>query len=92
MLSDFTKGAQLEKTLRRLKPGEFMRVSKNSLLDILVPANPLDRQTPEYLAEWFRSRLPFYATTHEDTITGDWEFERPRLPTAGQSARTFDDG
>lgn len=76
-LSAFTKGAQLERQIRTLKPGRRIRISREMLADIIVPANPLDRQTPEYLANWFHSRMPFYCTLYQNPIHGFFEIDRP---------------
>jgi hypothetical protein len=72
------EAAALERRLRHLKPGECFDV--RDWRDIEVPADPLDRQTPEFLAEWFRSRMPFYCTTREDILSGKWTFCRPINP------------
>ena len=86
-LARLTKGAQLEKSLRRLKPGECYDVRREDWLDIEVPTNPLDRQTPAFLVEWFRSRMPFYCETHEDILTGKWTFCRPTEERMRELAR-----
>ena len=92
-LARFTKGALLEKSLRRLKPGECYDVRREDWLYIEVPTNPLDRQTPAFLAEWFRIRMPFYCETREDILTGKWTFCRPteaRLRALARSNQTSD--
>jgi len=78
-LEDFRLGAELERELRTLKPGQCLDVSRQRFNDIIVPANPLDRQTPEYLAEWFKIRMPFYCETRLNIMSGTWTFERPKL-------------
>lgn len=80
-LSVFTKGAQLERELRKLERGQNFRLSAKMLLDVMVPANPLDHQTPAYLAKWFHERMPFYCTLHHDLAGDFWEIRRPmKLP------------
>lgn len=73
-LSRYTKGAQLERQLRRLKPGERFRIPARDLADIEVPADPLDKQTVLYLSDWFRDRMPFYCVTYHNIANGDIEF------------------
>lgn len=78
MVADFsvyTKAAELEGKLRQIPPGQRMRVAIRDLLDMMVPADPIDRQTPIYLADWFRKRMPFRCITYHDIMTGDFEFE-----------------
>lgn len=78
-LSRFTSGARLERLLRTIPPGKSLNVSVHDLADIEVPANPLDRQTPEYLVEWFRIRMPFYCTVTPDIplMPSKFTFHRP---------------
>lgn len=78
-LSIYTRGAQLERQLQTLRPGQCFRMSETQLSDIVVPANPLDRQTPEYLAKWFHVRMPFYCTLHHGTVGQYWEICRPTI-------------
>jgi hypothetical protein len=73
-LSIYAKGAQLERQLRQIKPGERFRIPAQELAEIQVPANPLDRQTVLYLSDWFRDRMPFYCVTYHNIATGDIEF------------------
>jgi len=47
------------------------------LLDIEVPANPLDRQTPEFIAKWMHESMPFYCILKQDFVGGWWEIYRP---------------
>lgn len=75
-LSAFTKAALLEKKLRMLKPGECARMYATELSDMIVPANPLDKQTPEYLANWFHSRMPFYCKLRYNVVGNYWEIDR----------------
>lgn len=42
-----------------------------------APADPLDRQTPEYLVEFFKVRLPFYTLVRYEPLRGFWDFYRP---------------
>lgn len=86
--SVYTRAAELEGKLRQLKPGQRMRVAVRDLLDMMVPANPLDRQTPAYLADWFRDRMPFRCVVYHDILTHDYEFsnENP-IPLAGLARR-----
>jgi len=79
MTADFSvyeKGAAFERELRRLLPGQRMRVPARFFQDIMVPANSLDRQTPRYLAEWFRVRMPFACEVRQDALTGDFDYDR----------------
>lgn len=77
-LSKFTDGARLLGQLRMLEHGEAFRLTAERLRDIEVPANPLDQQTPEYLVEWFKVRLPFY-TVVSSGLLGFWDIYRPTL-------------
>lgn len=79
-LSRFTAGSRLLGQLRMLKHGE---------------AFPLDRQTPAYLVEWFKVRLPFYTIVNSGML-GFWDIYRPtaeemeRLMTRdGDDAQAF---
>ena len=76
-LSTFTDGARLMHELRFLGSGQIYRVPMHRLLDIQVPANPLDRQTPEYLIEFFKVRLPFYCRVDVDILGRYVDFYRP---------------
>lgn len=71
------RGAAILNSLRRLEPGQVYRVTGQSLQDIIVPANPLDRQSAEYLVEWMRVRLPFFAVVRSEPISRFWDFYRP---------------
>ena len=76
-----THGAVLLRTLTSLPPGKAINVTRAMLMDIEVPANPLDRQTPEFLVGWFKSRLPFYCTVTPNLpsfMADTWTFYRPR--------------
>ena len=73
----FTRGAQLLRDLRKLKPGECYRMDVTRLMDIEVPANPLDVQNSEYIAKWMHVRMPFYCTLHQGIVGGWWEIRRP---------------
>lgn len=75
--ASFTRGSHLLRDLQLLKPGENYRMSAQMLSDIEVPANPLDHQTPEYLARWMHERCPFYCTLHHDVLEQWWEIRRP---------------
>lgn len=86
--ASFTKGARLLGRLRMLKPGECFRMDvRAELSDIEVPANPLDRQTPEFLARWMHARMPFYCTLHRDALGNWWEIRRPFTPAASESGQ-----
>lgn len=74
--SCYTKAAEFEGKLKTLKPGQRMRVAARDFLDMQVPANPLDKQTPKYLAEWFRVRMSFACDVREDIVTGNFDFVR----------------
>jgi hypothetical protein len=73
-LSRFTAGAHLLRELRTLKQGKAYRLTADRLRE--VPANLLDRQTPSYLVEWFKIRLPFY-TVVSSGLLGFWDIYRP---------------
>jgi hypothetical protein len=79
-MSIYTDGARLERELRQLKPGQNFRVPVMDLRRVVVPANPMDNQTPEYLARWFHARMPFYCTLHADPLGAFWEIRRPATP------------
>jgi hypothetical protein len=74
----FTMGARFERVLRSLKPGQSLRMNPIDWDGIVVPASPYDHQTADYLAEWFRSRMPFYCVVEKDTATGRHTFTRPQ--------------
>lgn len=76
-LSKYTLGARLLGQLRQIKPGEAYRLTMTTLGDVLVPADPLDRQTPEYLVEFFKVRLPFYTSVRYEPLRGFWDIYRP---------------
>lgn len=79
-LAKYTSGARMERLLRSLQPGEAVKITTHMLLDVEVPANPLDCQTPEYLVKWFRSRMPFYCTVTPNlpsSFADQWTFYRP---------------
>lgn len=76
-LSRFTAGARLLAQLRSLEPGECCRLTGSTLQDVVVPAHPFDRQTPEYLVEWFKVRLPFFAVVRNEPFRQFWDFYRP---------------
>lgn len=76
-LSIFSRGAWLLRQLQELKPGQAMRITANMLADVTVPANPLDRQTPEYLIEFFRIRLPFFVVVRAEPLREFWDYYRP---------------
>lgn len=80
-LSIYTRGARFERLLRTLQPGQAVDITAQELSDIVVPANPLDRQTPEYLVEWFKIRMPFYCEVSEGIgrIGRKWTFYRPKI-------------
>ena len=59
---------------------ECLDVSKLEMQDFWVPANPLDKQTPEYLAKWFADRLWFRCDYRQDIVTEKWTFCRPQHP------------
>ena len=77
-VSVFTEAACFLEQLQLLRPGECLDVRRGDMQHFFVPATPLDRQTPEHLAEWFRSRAPFRCTAREDVQTGEWTFCRPK--------------
>lgn len=79
-LSRYGNGALLMTQLNALAPGHSFRIPNAALMDCQVPADPLDRQDGPYLAEAFRSRLPFYCTAEQRTDNGDWVFHRPMPP------------
>jgi hypothetical protein len=72
----YTQGAHLLRELQQLKPGDSFRMKIPDLLEIEVPASPLDRQTPEFIAKWMHARMPFYCTLHQDLAGGWWEIRR----------------
>jgi len=73
----YTRGAALLRELQQLKPGECFRMEVTTLLDIEVPASPLDRQTPDFIAKWMQVRMPFRCTLHQGMVGGWWEIRRP---------------
>jgi hypothetical protein len=73
----YTRSARLLRELQRLVPGDTYRMQAPELLDIEVPANPLDRQTPEFIAKWMHKRMPFYCTLHGNVFGEWWEIRRP---------------
>lgn len=75
--ASFARGAQMLRNLQKLQPGHSFRMMARDLCDVEVPAHPLDRQTPEYLANWMRDRAPFYCTIHADIYGQWWEIRRP---------------
>lgn len=75
--NSYTRGAALLNNLKRLAPGYQMRLTVEQLNEIEVPANPLDRQTPEFKAKWLYDRLPFVATYHADPLGRYFEISRP---------------
>lgn len=77
-LGRFSKGAAILLALRDLRPGQAYRMADSRLADIEVPANHLDRQTPEFLARYFHARLPFYATLDRIEDKAAWEIYRPK--------------
>ena len=82
-LSIYTRGARLLRDMKQLRPGQNFRVSAQTLSDMVVPADPMGRQTPDYLARWFHARMPFYCTLYADPLGEFWEIRRPtREPTA----------
>ena len=81
-LSIFTRGARLLRDLKQLQRGQNYRMSAQMLSDVTVPADPLDNQTPEYLANWFHVRMPFYCELHHDLVGNFWEIRRPQQKAA----------
>ena len=79
LLTGFTRAANFERLLRTLRPGDALDVRPEEWLDIQVPANPLDRQSPEYLAEWFRVRMPFKCEVRHHLLPEKWTFFRPQM-------------
>lgn len=77
--ASYTRGAHLLRELQRLQRGECFRMQVDVLVDIQVPANPLDRQTPKFIATWMHVRMPFYCTLHHDVFGGWWEIRRPAV-------------
>ena len=77
-ISVFSEAVCFLEQLQRLRPGECLEASREDMRDFFVPATPLDRQTPQHLAEWFRSRAPFRCTAREAVLTGEWTFCRPK--------------
>lgn len=76
-LSRFTESARLLERMRQLEPGKAYRVYTRQLLDMEVPANPLDRQTPEFIAKFLYDRMPFPCELIGDRM-GEWfEIYRP---------------
>jgi hypothetical protein len=86
--ASFTRGARMLRELQHTGPGQHFRMMTRDLCDIEVPAHPLDRQTPEYLAKWMHARAPFYCTLHADPLGQWWEIRRPAVVTGeGPSTR-----
>lgn len=81
-VSPFASAAMFLHQLREMEPGQSYRVDQRRLLDMQVPASPLDRQDCNYLTEWFRARLPFRCTVTESTERGYFEFHRPKEENA----------
>lgn len=73
----YTRGARLLRKLQSLRPGDTYRMQVPELLDMEVPANPLDRQTPDFIAKWMHRRMPFYCTLHGNVYGEWWEIRRP---------------
>ena len=76
-LAKFGRGAALERELWKLAPGQCIRMTAATFDNVSVPANPLDRQTVEFLVHWFKVRMPFYCTLHFDEDGRYWEICRP---------------
>jgi hypothetical protein len=70
-------GAQLLRSLQQLRPGERYRMTSQMLSEIEVPAHPLSRQTPEFIANWMRERLDFYSVLEASAWGNWWEIVRP---------------
>lgn len=75
----FTRGARLLRDLQQLKHGQSFRMSAEMLSDIEVPANPLDRQTPDYIAKWMQERMPFFCYLQHSVFGKWWEISRPEV-------------
>lgn len=73
----YTRGANLLRELQELKPGQCFRMSEEMLSDVAVPASPLDKQTPDYIAKWMQDRMPFYCYLQHSIWGGWWEISRP---------------
>lgn len=73
----YTRGAKLLRDLQSLKPGECYRMHGRDLKDIEVPANPLDRQTPAFIAQWMQDRMPYYCFLQHSVFGDWWEISRP---------------
>jgi hypothetical protein len=78
LISVFAEAVCFLEQLQRLLPGECLEARREDMRDFYVPPTLLDRQTPEHLAEWFRSRAPFRCTALEDVSTRKWTFCRPK--------------
>jgi hypothetical protein len=75
--SGFARGAEIERNLRQLQPGECVRMTPAFFDGVRVPTDPLDRQTPEFLVHWFHVRMPFPCDLHYDPLRDYWELCRP---------------
>lgn len=73
----FTRGADMLRRLKEIPLGEAMNVTRIELCEIEVPGSPLDHQSPEYLVDWFNSRLPFYCEVWGTVLGDKWTFYRP---------------
>lgn len=80
--ASYTIGAALLHQLQNLAIGECARISRDILNKIEVPANPLDRQTPEYIIKWMHERLQFYAKLRYDIANDYWEITNMEAPNA----------
>jgi hypothetical protein len=58
----------------------MLKMTPSEMLQIELPEIPTDQQTPEFLVDWFSTRLPFTCITRQDLATGDWYFERRPFP------------
>ena len=85
-LAVFSSAAAFLGKLQRLRPGECIDARKTDMQDFFVPANPLDKQSPEYLAKWFADRLMFKCDYWQDIITERWTFCRPEVRVSSEDA------
>lgn len=75
--ASYSLGAGLLRQLQQLQPGQAYRMQTSFLSDVEVPADPLDRQSPDFIAKWMHDRMPFYSVLHRDPLGGWFEIERP---------------
>lgn len=78
-LNAVAKGVKIFALLTNIPPGQQTVIPRAMLLDAMVPGQDWrTRQTPEFLIDFFQSRLKFHHMLTYHDAEKHWVFYRPR--------------